>query len=304
MNKMLKIVQICLLTILLMLLTGILFWGLNKNASFSMFDTAKEVKKETVTLENIDEIIFNFKSSDVKIYPSDINELKIVKYARKKEKNLFNVKKNQNTLTVEDKSDDFCIGFCFNNSARYEIYLPKTYKGNLNVNEVSGDIELKAEKLNNIKLKTISGDIDIISLSANSLISNTKSGEINIGNITSNNADIRAVSGDIDIKNLILNHVKINSISGDISINKLKGKIEFSTTSGDIYINDFKITEASKISSVSGDVEVNLNKSSNCNVILESISGDKNLPNNSSLVGNGKYKFQIKTTSGDIDVNI
>jgi len=176
MNKILKIVQVFLLTILLMLLTGILFWGLNKNINFSMFGKIKEVKKQTVTLENINEIMFNFRSSDVKIYPSDINELKIVKYARKndKGKNLFNVKKDQNTLTLEDKSNDFCIGFCFNIDTRYEIYLPKTYNGNLIVNQGSGDIELKVEKLNNIELKTIRGDIDIINLSANSLISNTK----------------------------------------------------------------------------------------------------------------------------------
>ena len=53
MNKILKIVQVFLLTILLMLLTGILFWGLNKNINFSMFGKIKEVKKDIARIKTV-----------------------------------------------------------------------------------------------------------------------------------------------------------------------------------------------------------------------------------------------------------
>ncbi len=307
MDKSIKILQICLLIVLLIILFGILMWGLNKN-NFTFGSETKQVKNETISLENIDQINFNTKSSDVQVYVSNTKELRIVQYSAKKakEKDLFTYKKEGSTLTIEDNHNYFCIGFCFNVDTRYEIYLPKTYTKNLNINEISGDITIEELdlSLNSLSLKTTSGDIEINNnVTANNLTIDTKSGEIKTNNIKSNKTDIQSISGDLYLESLVSKDIYLHTISGEVEVNKIEGKLEIKTTSGDIEIDHFSIRNNSKITSISGDVDLNLSKDSHCNVIESSVSGDKHLPHNSSLVGKGTYKLEINTTSGDIEVN-
>ena len=306
MDKTIKILQICLLIVLLVILFGILMWGLNKD-NYSFNKETKQVKNETISLENIDQINFSTKSNDVEIYVSNTNELRVVQYSSKKtkEKDLFTYKKEANTLTLKDNYNDFCIGFCFNVGTRYEIYLPNTYTKNLTINEISGDITINELdiNLNNLSLNTTSGDIEINNnIKANNIRIDTKSGEIQTNNIEANNANIESISGDLYLKSLTSKDIYMHTISGEVEVNKIVGKLDIKTTSGDIEIDNFTIKGNSKINSTSGEINVNLNKNSHCNVLLNSVSGDKNLPNNSSLVGKGTYKLEINTTSGDIEV--
>lgn len=307
MDKTIKILQICLLIVLLLMLFGILMWGLSKD-NFSFSGETKQVKNEKFSIENIDQININTKSNDVKIYVSNTNELRVVQYSSKKvkEKDLFTYKKENNTLTIEDNHHYFCIGFCFIADARYEIYLPSTYTKNLNINEISGDITIDELdiKLNSLSLKTTSGDIEINNnIKTNNIKIDTKSGEIQTNNISANNTNIESISGDLYLKSLISKDIYLHTISGEVEVNKITGKLDIKTTSGDIEIDHFTIKSNSKITSISGDVDVNLSNDSHCNVLLSSVSGDKILPNNSSLVGKGTYKLEINTTSGDIEVN-
>lgn len=307
MDKSVKILQLCLLIVLLLILFGILMWGINKDKVMFNSET-KQVKNETISLENIDQINFNTKSNDVKIISSNTNELRVVQYSSKKtkEKDLFTYKKEDNNLSIEDNYSDFCVGFCFNVGARYEIYIPSTYTKNLNINEISGDIKVEEHdiNLNNLSLKTTSGDIEINNnITANTLTVDTKSGEIQMANIKANKANIQSISGDLYLASIISKDIYMHTISGEVEVSNLIGKLDIKTTSGDIEINRFSIKGNSKIASTSGDVDVILNNDSPCNVIMNSVSGDKNLPNNSSLVGKGTYKLEIQTTSGDIEVN-
>lgn len=307
MEKTIKLLQICLLMFLLTILFGILMWGMNKE-KFTFNTETKQVKNQTISLENIDQINFSTKINDVKIIPSNINELRVVQYSSKKtkEKNLFTYKKQNNTLTIEDNYNEFCIGFCFNINARYEIYLPYTYTKDLNISGISNDIVIEQGdiKLNNLSLKTTSGDIKINSnAKAHSITLDTKSGEIKSSHLKANNIKIQSISGDLNLETLISKDIYMHTISGEIEVNNLTGKLDIKTTSGDIEIDHFTIKDNSKISSTSGDIEIKLNPDSHCNVIENSVSGDKKLPNNSSLVGQGTYKLEINTTSGDIEVN-
>ena len=307
MDKMVKILQICLLIVLLVLLFGILMWGMNKD-KFTFNSETKQVKNETISLENIDQINFSTKSNDVEVYVSNTNELRVVQYSSKKtkEKDLFTLKKENNTLKIEDNYNDFCVGFCFNVGARYEIYLPNTYTKNLSINEISGDITIDELdiNLNNLTLNTTSGDIEIKSnIKANNIKIDTKSGEIQTNNLSANNINIQSISGDLYLESLTGKDIYLHTISGEVEVNKAVGKLDIKTTSGDIEIEHFTIKDNSKIASTSGEINVNLNHDSHCNVLLNSVSGDKNLPNNSSLVGKGTYKLEINTTSGDIEVN-
>lgn len=306
MDKSVKILQLCLLIILLIILSGILFWGMNKD-KFNFNTETTQVKNEKISLENIEQINFSTKSNDVKIYSSNTNELRVVQYSGKKtkEKDLFTLKKENKTLTIEDNYNEFCVGFCFNIGTRYEIYLPNTYTGNLSINEISGDITIDENdiNLNNMSLKTTSGDIEINSnIKANNIKIDTKSGEINTNNIDANKIDIQSISGDLNLESLISKNIYLHTISGEVEVNNLIGKLEVKTTSGDIDISHFLIKDNSKVVSTSGDVEIKLNHESHCNVIENSVSGDKKLPSGSSLVGKGTHKLEINTTSGDIEV--
>jgi len=307
MDKSIKILQICLLIVLLIILFGILMWGLNKN-NFTFGSETKQVKNETISLENIEQINFNTKSNDVKVYVSNTNELRVVQYSGKKakEKDLFTYKKEGNTLTIKGNYREFCIGFCFDIGTRYEIYLPNTYTKNLSINEISGDITVGEQdiNLNSLSLKTTSGDIEINNnIKANNITIDTKSGEIKTNNLKANKIDIQSISGDLYLESLVSKDIYMRTISGEVEVNQTIGKLDIKTTSGDIEIDHFTIKNNSKITSISGDVNVSLNQDSHCNIIESSVSGDKSLPNNSSLDGKGTYKLEINTTSGDIEVN-
>ena len=144
-----------------------------------------------------------------------------------------------------------------------KIYKEKNIEvDNINIETVSGQIELKKLESDVTKLKTVSGDISV-----------------------------ESAKGEIEAK----------SVSGNIEIEKIDGNVELTSTSGDIESQDFKITGKSMIKTTSGNVNMYINKESNCQIKAKSTSGNIDFPDGRNVMGQEPYiELDVQTTSGNI----
>lgn len=271
MEKTLTILRICLLSILIIILSWILYLFINKDFNINLKTQASLIYDNNIK-EEFDKIDIYTESMDFKFVKSNDDTTNIKIYDSKD--NIVNVKVENNILKIESNKNNRCF-LCTVDDRETIITLPeKEYE--LVVNTKSGDI--KSADINFNKA-------DII----------TKSGDVGINKIKE--ANINVTSGDIIITEV--DNLTIESTSGDVKINKINNQLDIKTTSGDISINDLSLTKDSKIKVTSGDIKI-YSKSSDIYYNAKATSGDILITNNNR---HANTELTISTTSGDITVN-
>lgn len=304
-----RIILVIICFLLIVFLVGILIWGIIDD-DFYEGGHFQIVKEETIPSHTIDEIMITIRSSDIQFYSTTSDDIKIIQKSRKNnKKELFQITNTGKTLQIEDsKKLNFCIGFCFFRNSTYEIYVPKSYTGNITVNTTSGDIEfenLEETKLTNLKLVTTSGDIDIKSkLSTSNVKIRSTSGDIEAIALNSPFIELETVSGSISNELIESNQVHLKTVSGEIESRFLKGATQISTVSGDVEIEKLNVTGDSKITTTSGDIDVKMDVNSACQISASSTSGDIHYPKSGTILGSGTNSLYFKTVSGDIDIEV
>lgn len=273
MNKVSNYILIALLSVLVVMLSFMLFYGI-KGKNFKGTKVSLQ-SSENYILTDVNEINISTKSADVSIKDSDDDKIYVDIYAGKNEKASSSL--TDGKLDIELKNKSYFCFMCFGKSyqRRVEIKLPKSYNGKISINTKSGDSNIASYPDASLKLSARSGDINIKDIK---------------------NANINVTSGDIEINKV--NVAKIKATSGDISISEVNKSTEIKVTSGNIRINDFNIKNNSTIKATSGDIRIkNL---SDAFVETSVKSGDVHV-NGSNR--NAKYELSINVTSGDIRVN-
>lgn len=275
-NRVLKITLASILVLIIISLTTFLVLALmNKNMSFGSwgFNAKTElIKTENHNYGDIYNIKVDTKSSDVKIIPTDNNQITVNVYGQKDQK--VNVFLEKGILNVEYYNEFLCFGFC-NMDSYIEIKIPKGYVDDLVVNTVSGDIYVGDNAMENIKLKSVSGDISIEN---------------------SNKINVTSTSGNVKV--MKAEDLVIKTVSGDLKINTVSKSLSAETTSGEVEVERLEINSDSDIKTVSGDVEIG--SINNIYVDTSTLSGDVKIKNNNRLAD---IVLSIHTTSGDIEVN-
>ncbi|MCG8513728.1 MAG: DUF4097 domain-containing protein [Halanaerobiales bacterium] len=264
------------------LIAGLLFvFGIN---SYGYLE--KNIYEEKIhQIDNLDLILIKSPSFDVKILPVESDEIKITLTGRGKasSEEIFprlTTKIIGDKLIIEVKPiRQFSIGFSFfSSNLKLEIYLPKSYKNNLDLVVSSADVVINDLAINNFNFSTSSGDLDLTSFKANRSIMRVSSGDIIAAGF---NGDLEIVSssGEAYIEyEKFNNNVTLRSSSGNITL-KLPPESRFylkaDTSSGNI-VTDFPIAI---IGSIKEDY-------------LEGTAGDSN------------NRIEIKTSSGDIELLI
>ena len=300
------ITLIMIMSILALALLGILGFAIYNGGEVISFGGLERIEKniqkeEKFSIENIQNLNIDFASPDTYIYTTDDSEIRVIQYANRelKQDHLFQVSSADKILSIQDHKK-IHFGFFINPRTIYEIFIPKTYCEKINIKTVSGDIHIENDICGSITLESTSGDIKSDHVLENVDGVATVSGDIDL-DIVKSDLKINTTSGDITV-NTIVGSTYMHTISGEVSLYSLKGDSDIETTSGDVKIDHFEIQNDSKIKTVSGDVDLAL-ENSNCEVRTKTVSGDVQLPNGSSLIGNGSgYIFDIKTTSGDIHI--
>lgn len=310
MKKVSIIILIVVLTILACSLIEVLIFSIQHNDENIWFgDNMERIEKniskeESYDISEIENLKFNFKSSNVKLILTDEEQVKVVQYVSNKNqnRNSLSVQKSGNTLEISENIKRGIYFFYWNNVS-YDIYLPKSYPKNLELIAVSGDVEIDKLEMQDIKFNLSSGDIKIENeLKANEIDLVTISGDIQIKNISSEKVRIESTSGDIEVGE-ITGDTELKTVSGEISVRKLYGNMDLETTSGDIEINEFMIYGNSKVNSISGDINIKFAETSDCVINTKTVSGDVDLPNGRNVLGTGnENNIDIETVSGDIEL--
>lgn len=295
-----KAIYIILILVLSLIITGlveIMKLGIKNDGFIFRNELIKQKEYEVININNID---IDLSSSNIEVYLSDNDKIKIEQYGNQKtDKYIDEI--SEETIKIKEKIRIFEF---FIHHTEYKIYLPKNYLGNLNLKSVSGDILVEniSDKIKDIELKTTSGNIKfLVDINSESLNLKSVSGDIELLKVDTKDISIKTTSG--NIKTEIINAITadLKSVSGDIKANSLTGLNNVATTSGNIRVLDLICLKNSNISTISGDVSIKMNNDSNCAIDISTVSGDKNLRKNT--YGNGNYKLKIETTSGNIKVD-
>jgi len=232
-----------------------------------------EVK--TFGIDQLKEIYIHSVSSDVSVFSTDEEDIKINFYGRstlRSEKALPKLITNFEGSKLKIEIEYPKVLF-YNANVVLDVYIPQDYRDNVIIDAVSADVDISNLDLNNFQCKTVSGDLRIKFLGSNSLTLKTTSGEVNIMDFTGNlKAD--SVSGDINVSYRIFdNNIDVKTISGEVKID-LPQNAEFylktNTVSGEV-VARFPITIISfnKMNQLEGTVGTGDNR-----IIVDTVSGD------------------------------
>lgn len=279
MRKVGIVLLIVILIIFVITLCKILMFSIqNKDwnwfMSFSdLSDLRKEEhiqKEEKIAITDIKDINLEFRTSDLNVFFTEDDEIKVVQYAYKdlNEDQLFQVNKTSSKITVsEDKTPRFHLFyFGFMDQKVYDVYIPKSYKESLEIKAVSGDVEVNESlEFNELEISSTSGDIKMGDVKANKIQIESISGDIKLQDLANDNLKLKTISGDIEVESA-KGKIEAKTTSGTIEIKEISGNVELTSVSGDIKSDDFKVTGDSKVKTTSGNVRMYLNQESNCEI--------------------------------------
>ena len=232
-----------------------------------------EVK--TFSIDQLKEIYIHSVSSDVSVFSTDEEDIKIHFYGRsalKSEKALPKLITNLEGSKLKIEIEYPKVVF-YNANVVLDVYIPQDYRENIIIDTVSADVDISNLDINNFQCKTVSGDLRIESLGSDNLALNTTSGYVNIIDF-SGNLKADSVSGDINVGYRVFdNNVDIKTISGKVKID-LPQNAEFylktNTVSGEV-VAKFPITIISfnKMNQLEGTVGTGDNR-----IIVDTVSGN------------------------------
>ncbi|MDZ5255118.1 DUF4097 family beta strand repeat-containing protein [Clostridium sp. LIBA-8841] len=258
--------------------------------NFDLFGTSHTINdSESRSIESVNKITIKSSIADVNILKSDTDELKTElkgKYNSNDNNTLkLSVTENNDNLIIETQNSPHNI---FSRDLTLNIYIPESYKGDISITNVSGDIKSeRVLELNSLRMETVSGDIEFNSVSAPTVTANTTSGDIEFNKLNTNTSSLKTVSGDI----------KASSYVGTLTVD---------STSGSIDINLAEVKGASTINSVSGDVELGVEVSNNLALEGKTTSGSIEVADgvNTSNIEKGDKLLKATFNSGDNKLNI
>lgn len=249
-------------------------WGIfNSNKlKYSIQDEEK-----FLSIEDMDSIVISSQFVDIKIFAEDRSDILVKYYGEMKSDVVPKLNVNNIGKEVLIKLDNPNSNYAVKESdVVLEIFVPIDYKKDISATTSSADIYMEDLIGDNISLYTTSGDIKTYEIEGN--------------------------------------RIKLASTSGDIELEQSIGRLNISATSGDVKIYATEDQGDININATSGNVSIKLEEESNYKIKAKSISGDVKsnfyipleLEVNSRLdfeMGDGKYRMDITTTSGDIKIN-
>ena len=259
-------------------------------------------KDEKIPLDNFNKINVDFSSADIIVQTTDEPNLRVVQKstAKLREEEKFTInKENDNIIIKRSTSPVIYSIFNFGNfGEKIEVYIPKNYTKDLDIQSSSGNVIFNSDiNLNNISCTAGSGNLQDGS------------------NISANDVNLKASSGNISVEALMSKTYKVNTSSGNIYIDSLSGSGEVAASSGNVKINYKDIEEYSNVSAHSGNVNLvvpntlSFEFSGKCNSGDINSNFDLNYKNKrgneaTAQVGSGPYKkINVNTGSGNIGIS-
>ncbi|MBR3298642.1 MAG: DUF4097 family beta strand repeat protein [Clostridia bacterium] len=210
----------------------------------------------------------------------------------------------------------------FNKSLKVDIYLPEADFDSLDIESMSGDIEVAGGfSFTSARAKTLSGNIEFFAPIRSELELSSTSGDVHSAgqseldslNVRSVSGDVKlrgfvcailaeaiSTSGDLEASDITCENGRFKSVSGDAKLKSIvcAGTLEIESTSGDVRFEGCEGASVA-LSSISGDIKGSL--MSGKHFTAKSLSGSIRLPKN-----NPEHNGECfaKTVSGSINLSI
>jgi lia operon protein LiaG len=281
---------------------GILIVSSDDNLFDSDSKLAQQYDEEfTEPSSDITKINIDVVSSDIEFYTHEEDLVKVIIKGKSlilgmKDEREFQVGSNEGVLEInENQERKAWFGATIYNDINIKVYIPSDYTGDIIIKAVSSDIEISTLKVDNrLEIETVSGDIELVQMTVKEL-------------------SLVTVSGDIDLEDVNADSSTIKTVSGDIEGKRVHGDISMKTTSGDIDLIYMSETFNLYVETISGDVELNLLNHVEFIYDFSTTSGDIDVRLDglkkstgrdiSGQFGDTNNKIIIKTVSGDIELD-
>ncbi len=177
------------------------------------------------------------------------------------------------------------------------VLLPQGYSRGLALSTVSGNIELPDGAWAALELKTTSGEVQVGAVKADSFAVHTVSGDLRAASIEAGSLELRSTSGEL----------RIATLSGDLRAKTISGRVDLAWS---------RFANSVSVEATSGDVRLKLPAEASFRLEARSTSGrvrcafpivlsGGSQPGQRTLVGevgSGNHLIQVRTVSGDIDI--
>lgn len=230
-------------------------------------------------------------------------------YARQEGDTFYvGVKRNQEQ---ERKSGFF--QFSMSPSVEIELMLPEdvvlvevnSISGDLELNEIkteelylrskSGDITSSYVTCNRCGMESLSGDLELTKSAVKAADLTTKSGDCTVDRLEAGTLSVNTASGDAEVKSVQAVSATVRTMSGDITADAVQCQnTKFHTASGDMSISDCH-GDVLEAGSASGDISIRADYK---NYAAKTQSGDL------SLESRHDADINAQSTSGDVEIHI
>jgi lia operon protein LiaG len=268
------------ITIVSFIISGIILYATGGISAVSI-KTTQIMKSEVFDVSKVNKVIINTVETDISVIPVVDKKIGADFYGNAKT-NLagalpeLKTELDKGVLTIEISYPvTITIGLINLSELHLDIYIPDNFSKEIEVNTVSGNLDIRRFNLESFTFKSTSGDIGASKLASETIKIETTSGKVSL-----NDAE---------------GSIKINTISGDVdlSLKSFRYNLDIKTTSGEVGV---RIPEESKFEFSLGSVSGNIKNEFKAKITFVD---EKNLEGS---VGEGIYKISIKSISGDINL--
>lgn len=278
----------------------------------NMFQT-ELANRQTFAASSVKTLDIRYHSDSVTLIESLGDEIVLEEYMTDWDENMLaKVSQDSETLRFEAGQRSIRIGVWY---SQIKIYVPRDWKGNLNISTSSGSIRSENDwTFATVDASASSGSVRLENVTTEGAASfKTSSGGVTTGNLAIlGNLNVETTSGSIHVKDAKAMNITAKASSGSINFDSMKGaKLEAKNTSGSIRIGTADGTM--DFGNTSGSIHVDKaigggsfqSSSGGVRVTFETLSGDVtgkatsgtvrvNLPSDAS------FTFEANTSSGSI----
>ena len=296
-----KLAKIIILAVVLAALCVALVWGIAvRNMLFLPFgpyfgsendgQAVKQTQFET-DVQGIKNLNLDFVSEQISVVTTNESKIRIEESSSGKldDDEIMQCSVNGDTLLASSGLRNK-LWFSWGNfrEIRVTLYLPASYKDNIGLHTVSGEISAQDFSASQLKLDTTSGEIKVKNLQADTADVSSISGEMSLRNIQAKGIDMHETSGEITLLGGSLETVAAHSTSGEISLDAQRMQsIDAGSTSGSVNVSVDEMPGKIDVGTVSGSVTLKLPENDGFTLKHSTVSGGLN---NDFAMAKGIYK--------------
>ncbi len=314
MNKTAKLI---ILIIIAAALCAVLVWGIAiRNVLFMPFgpffgmqtgDVVKQTEFET-DAQGIKNIYLDFISEQITVVTTNDSKIRIEESSNGQldQDEVMQCGVNGDTLRANSGLGDK-VWFSWGRirDIQVTLYLPASYKNNIGLHTVSGEISAQDINAAQLKIDTTSGEIEAKNIRADSVEASSISGEMSLRDITTGSINLHETSGTITLMGGSCESLSARSTSGEIMLDAERiQSVDAGSTSGSVSLSVNEMPSKINVGTVSGEVMLKLPENEGFTLKHSSVSGDLNsdFAMAHGVYKNGQNSVEVGTTSGNINI--